>query len=164
MSAAFDTRAVLAAVAARIKATVTGVEVGLTPERASSWRLNHPRAALLVDYRGSRYGQLQRMGLVAQPRTVQIGVNVVARTLNDAYGAVALVDAVRAALLGWTPPHCKALAAASDRFVAEEGGLWFYEIVFEAETLAIEDRESAALPVLTRGNADYGFETEDITP
>lgn len=164
MSAAFDTRAVLAAVAGRLKATVTGVEVGLTPERASGWRLNHPKAALLVDYRGSRYGEPQRMGLIAQARTVQLGVNVVARSLHDAYGAVGLVDAARAALLGWTPPHCKALTAASDRFVAEEGGLWFYEIVFEAETLAIEDRGSAALPVFTRGTADYGFETEDITP
>lgn len=161
---AFDTRAVLAAVASRLKEAVPGVEVGLTPERASGWRLNHPRAALLIDYRGSRYGEPQRMGVLAQGRTVQLGVSVVARTLYDAYGAVGLVDAVRAALLGWAPPHCKALAAASDRFVAEEGGLWFYEIVFEAETLAIEERESAALPVFTRGTADYGFETEDITP
>lgn len=162
MSALFDTRALLAAVAGRLKTAIDGVEVALTPERPQSWRLNHPRAALLVDYRGSRYAAMERMGQIVQPRTVEIGVSVVARSLHDAYGAVALVDAVRAALLGFGPPHARQMTAVSDRFVGEEGGIWIYEIVFAAQTLAVEDQDGATLPVFTRGTADYGFETEDI--
>lgn len=158
----FDTRALLTAVADRLKSAVPGVEVAMTPERPQGWRLNHPKGALLVDYRGSRYGEANRMGQIVQPRTVQIGISVVSRSLHDAYGAVALVDAVRAALLGFAPPHAKALTAVSDRFVGEEGGIWLYEIVFAAETLAVEDKDGDALPILTRATADYGFETEDI--
>lgn len=160
---AFDTRALLLAVAQRLKEAVPGVDVALSPERAQGWRLNHPKAALLVDYRGSRYGAPQRMGMIAQERTVVLGVNVVARALHEAYGAVPLVDAVRLALLGWAPPHCKALTASADRFVAEEAGIWIYEIVFEADTLAIEEQECPAPPVFKRGTADYGFEQEDVT-
>lgn len=158
----FDTRALLAAVADRLKSAIGGVEVALTPERPQSWRLNHPKAALLVDYRGSRYAAHERMGRIVQPRTVEVGVSVVARSLHNAYGAVALVDAVRTALLGFGPPNARQMTAVSDRFVAEEGGLWIYEIVFAAETLAVEDKDGAALPALARGTADYGFETEDI--
>lgn len=159
---AFDTRALLAAVVERLTTAVAGVEVALTPERPQSWRLNHPRAALLVDYRGSRYAAHERMGQIVQPRTVEMGVNVVARNLYDAYGAVALCDAVRAALLGFTPPHARQMTAVADRFVAEQGGIWIYEIVFATETLAVEDKEGDTLHVFTRGTADYGFETEDI--
>lgn len=157
-----DTRALLVAVAARLRTSVPDVEVGLTPEHPQGWRLNHPRAALLVDYRGSRYGAVSDVGIVAQPRELSLGVSVVARALHDAYGALALVDAVRLALLGYKLPGCNKARLASDRFVAQEAGIWFYELVFSVETMVVEDAEGDAGPLLKKLTADYGFEQETV--
>jgi hypothetical protein len=89
------TKAILLAAADRLKSQVPGVAVELYPENPAAWRMNHPRAALLVDYRGSRYGEVVDTGIVAQGRELSIGISVVARTLHDAYGALAITDAVR---------------------------------------------------------------------
>lgn len=157
-----DTRAVLKDVADRLRAAIPEVEVALTPERPQAWRLNHPRAALLVAYGGSRYGQPRDADLVVQERTLRVHVYIVARALHDAYGAVPLVDAAADALLGLRATNCGRLRLVSDRFVSEEAGIWTYELVFEAETLAIEDRELSAVPRLARVTADYGPEQETL--
>lgn len=156
------TKAVLVAVADRLKAQVPGVGVELYPENPNAWRLNHPRAALLVDYRGSKYGETVDTGIVAQGRELSVGVSVVARTLHDAYGALAITDAVRLALLGFRLPDCRKARLESERFVAQEAGNWIYELVFSAESLAVEDAEGDTGPALTRIVADYAFEEEIV--
>lgn len=157
-----DTRQVLKDVADRLRAAIPDVEVALTPERPQGWRLNHPKAALLVGYGGSRYGDARDADLVVQERTLRVHVYVVARALHDAYGAVPLVDAAADAVLGLRATNTGRFRLVSDRFVAEEAGLWMYELVFEAETLAIEDRELTAVARLVSVTADYGFEQETI--
>jgi hypothetical protein len=156
------TKAILQAVADRLKAEVPGVAVELYPENPSAWRLNHPRAALLVDYRGSDYGHVVDTGIVAQGREIRLGLSVVARTLHDAYGALVLTDAVRLALLGQRLPDCRALRLVSERFVSQEAGLWIYELVFAAESLVVEDAEGDVGPALTRVMVDYGFDEEIV--
>ena len=156
------TKAILQAVADRLKAEAPGVAVELYPENPGAWRMNHPRAALLVDYRGSRYGEPVDTHIVAQGRDLSIGVSVVARTLHDAYGALAITDAVRLALLGQRLPDCRKLRLSSERFVSQEAGNWIYELVFSAESLAVEDAEGDSGPALTRVVADYGFEEEIV--
>lgn len=156
------TKAILQAVADRLKAEVPGVAVELYPENPGAWRMNHPRAALLVDYRGSRYGKVVDTHVVAQGRDLSIGVSVVARTLHDAYGALAITDAVRMALLGQRLPDCSKARLASERFVSQEAGNWIYELVFAVESFVVEDAEGDVGPVLTRVMADYGFEEEIV--
>lgn len=156
------TKAILLAAADRLKSQVPGVAVELYPESPAAWRMNHPRAALLVDYRGSRYGEVVDTGIVAQGRELSIGISVVARTLHDAYGALAITDAVRLALLGQRLPDCRKLRLSSERFVSQEAGNWIYELVFSAESLAVEDAEGDSGPALTRVVADYGFEEEIV--
>jgi len=143
-----STQAMLQAAADRLKAQVPGVGVELYPENPSAWRLNHPRAALLVDYRGSDYGELMDTGIVAQGREIRLGVSVVARTLHDAYGALRLTDAVRLALLGQVLPDCRKLRLVSERFVSQEAGIWIYELVFAAVGVVVQDAPIDAGPVL----------------
>lgn len=156
------TKAILLAAADRLKSQVPGVAVELYPENPAAWRMNHPRAALLVDYRGSRYGEVVDTGIVAQGRELSIGISVVARTLHDAYGALAITDAVRLALLGQRLPDCRKLRLSSERFVAQEAGNWIYELVFSAESLAVEDAEGDTGPAPARIVADYAFEEEIV--
>lgn len=157
-----STKAMLQAAADRLKAQVPGVGVELYPENPSAWRLNHPRAALLVDYRGSDYGELADTGIVVQGREIRLGVSVVARTLHDAYGALMLTDAARVALLGQVLPDCRKLRLVSERFVSQEAGIWIYELVFAAESLVVEDAETDAGPLLKRLVVDYGFDEEIV--
>ncbi len=156
------TKAILEAVASRLKGQMPGVAVELYPENPAAWRLNHPRAALLVDYRGSKYGDVVDTAFVAQGRELAIGVSVVARTLHDAYGALLLTDAARIALLGQRWPDCRKARLSSERFVSQEAGIWIYELVFEAESLVVEDAEADAGPLLKRLSVDYGFEEEMV--
>ena len=156
------TKAILQAVADRLKAEAPGVAVELYPENPGAWRMNHPRAALLVDYRGSRYGEPVDTHIVAQGRDLSIGVSVVARTLHDAYGALAITDAVRLALLGQRLPDCFKTRLASERFVSQEAGNWVYELVFAVESLVVEDAEGDFGPALAREIAEYGFEQEIV--
>jgi len=144
------TRALLDAVAARLKEQVPGVAVELYPDNPGTWRLNHPKAALLVDYRGSKYGAVVDTAVVAQGRDIGLGVTVVARTLHDAYGALELTDRVRVALLGQRWPDCRPARLASERFVSQEAGIWIFELVFEAESLVVQDAQAAAGPLLRR--------------
>jgi len=152
-----STRAILLAAADRLKSQVPGVAVELYPDNPATWRMNHPRAALLVDYRGSKYADVLDTGIVAQERTVSIGISVVARTLHDAYGALALVDAVRLALLGQRLPDCRKLALDAERFVSQEAGIWIYELTFAAESLVVEDADGDTGPALTRVTTNDGF-------
>ena len=156
------TKAILLAAADRLKSQVPGVAVELYPENPAAWRMNHPRAALLVDYRGSRYGEVVDTGIVAQGRELSIGISVVARTLHDAYGALAITDAVRLALLGQRLPDCFKTRLASERFVSQEAGNWIYELVFAVESFVVEVAEGDVGPALTRVMADYGFEEEIV--
>lgn len=154
------TKPILEAVAARLQAQVPGVEVALYPDNPSTWRMNHPRAALLVDYRGSRYGAPVDVGIVSQEREIVIGVSVVARSLHDAYGALLLTDAARLALLGQRLPDCRKVRLASERFVSQEAGLSIYELVFEVSSVVVEDADAPAGPALSRLVLDHGFEQE----
>ena len=156
------TKAILQAMAERLKAEVPGVAVELYPENPGAWRLNHPKAALLVDYRGAKYGESVDTGIVAQARELSVGISVVARTLHDAYGALAITDAVRLALLGYRLPDCRKARLESERFVAQEAGNWIYELVFSAESLAVEDAEGDTGPAPARIVADYAFEEEIV--
>ncbi|MEW5885482.1 MAG: Gp37 family protein [Pseudomonadota bacterium] len=144
-----STRAWLDAAAQTLRERLPEFEVALYPDQPRQWVLKHPRAALLLDYRGSRYSAPLDVGAVAQEREFEIGVSVVARTLNDGFGALALVDAARAALLGQELPHCtQPLRLASERYVSQQDGVWIYELVFACTSLTVQEAAPASLPLL----------------
>lgn len=157
------TKAILQAAAERLKSQVPGVAVELYPENPAAWRLNHPRGALLLDYRGSRYSAMVDTGIAAQERELSFGVSVVARTLHDAYGALLLTDAVRLALLGVRLPDCRKTRLESERFVAQEAGIWIYEAVFMAAGLVVEEADGDTGPLLRKLAVNYaGFDQEIV--
>ena len=101
--------------------------VELFPAQPQDYRLNHPVGALLLAYPGSRFADTTlRANSVCQERTLTLGVSLVARHLWGPDGAVALMDRLRAALLGWRPTDCQPVTAVSDRLLAEQAGLWWH--------------------------------------
>ena len=109
--------------------------VELFPAQPQDYRLNHPVGALLLAYPGSRFADTTlRANSVCQERTLTLGVSLVARHLWGPDGAVALMDRLRAALLGWRPTDCQPVTAVSDRLLAEQAGLWWYAADFACTT------------------------------
>lgn len=109
--------------------------VELFPSQPQDYRLNHPVGALLLAYPGSRFAAATlRANSVCQERTLSLSVSLVARHLWGPDGAVALLDRLRAALLGWRPADGQPLTAVSDRLLGEQAGLWWYTAEFECQT------------------------------
>lgn len=130
---------IIAAIAERLRSAVPQCAVECFPDKPREYRLNHPRGALLVSFAGSRYANPVDTTFVAQPRDLRVTVTVVMRQLNGRGGAVDMVDAARAALLGWRPPDCKRLRAVSETYLGESAGLWQYAADFACESVAVED-------------------------
>lgn len=129
----------------RLKEKMPDVEVDSFPEEPDKYRLTHPNGALLVSYRGSRYGE--RGGtrtldsFVSTGRKVRIAVTVVSKSLKPRptqYGLYQLLEGARLALSGQRPAGCGPLYAVEDGFVNYLRGEWQFEVVFEGEALAVE--------------------------
>ncbi|WP_047257741.1 Gp37 family protein [Chromobacterium subtsugae] len=143
---------IIDAMVARLAARLPGLLVEYFPERPSEYRLNHPAGALLISYLSSQFGAPVDAGAVVQPRTLKLSVTVVLRQLNGRTGAVAVLDDVRRALVGYRLPDCRKLQAAGERFLGQSAGLWQYAADFTALAMQVEDADSDADPRLTQVN------------
>ena len=109
--------------------------VELFPAQPQDYRLNHPVGALLLAYPGSRFAEpVLRANSLCQERTLTLGVSLVSRHLWGPDGAVALLDRLRAALLGWRPDDGQPVIALADRLLGEQAGLWWYAAEFACQT------------------------------
>ena len=86
--------------------------------------------------------------MVVQERRLRLTMTVVTRQLWGREGAIAFLDRLRLALVGWVPPDGEAMTAASERFLAEHAGLWWYASEFDTKTLTIADRAPDTGPLL----------------
>ncbi|AXE34011.1 Gp37 family protein [Chromobacterium phragmitis] len=143
---------IIDALVARLQARLPGLLVEYFPERPAEYRLNHPAGALLVSYLGSQFAAPVDAGIVAQPRTLKLSVTVVLRQLNGRTGAVAVLDDVRRALVGYRLPDCRKLQATAERFLGQTSGLWQYAVDLATQGMQIEEDDAADSPILTQVN------------
>lgn len=147
------TQEVIEAAIARLKAYVRpALAVEYFPERPADYRLNHPVGALLVSFPGARYSRPLDTDAVVQERELRLSVAVVMRQLNGRDGAVAVVDRVRTALVGWRAPDCQKTRALAETFLGEKAGLWQYAVDVAMQTMVVEDLAEPELPLLTQVN------------
>ena len=132
---ALATPAFLDSAGAVLVAAFPDLVVELFPAQPQDYRLNHPVGALLLAYPGSRFAEpILRANSVCQERTLTLSVTLVSRHLWGPDGAVALLDRLRAALLGWRPDDCQPVIALADRLLGEQAGLWWYTAEFACAT------------------------------
>ena len=144
---------VIDAVVSRLKEKLPGLQVEYFPEKPADYRLNHPKGALLVSYTRSRFDAPDDTCAVIQPQTIQLCVTVVYRQLNGKQGAIAVMDALRRVLGGYTPPGCRRrIWLAQESFLGEVKGLWQYALDFATESVFIEDSDLPSGPLLTEVN------------
>jgi len=110
----------------------------LFPENPASYRLNHPKGALLLSFPGSQFDlpPLSGQNIPTQPgrskpqgRTVGLTITVVLRQLNGNEGAVNALDDLRDALRGFRPVGCRSdVQFVAERFLGELDGNWQYAV------------------------------------
>lgn len=139
----------------RLRQKLPDLSVEYFPEKPDEYRLNHPRGALLVSYAGSQFSAPSDVTFSVQARTVRFSVTVMLRQLNGRGGAIDVLDRVREALIGFTPPDCRRKCIAqTEQFLGETAGIWQYAVDLSTETVSVESDENGETPSVAAINPE----------
>lgn len=144
------TRPIIDAVCQHLQAAIPWVQVDVFPEKPSEYQFIHPTGAVLVGYQSSSFGKIEGLGMIAQQRDVVLHLTVIGANLHGDDGALAILDEVRLAVVGFTPPDCEPCHLLAEHFLSEAAGAWQYELTVQIETQQVERRQPAHLPRLTQ--------------
>lgn len=132
------TRPIIDAVVEHLQAAIPWVSVEAFPERPSEYQFIHPVGAILVGYGGSKFGEIEQLGRIAQQRDVRLVLTVFGSSLNADDGTLGILDETRLAMVGFAPPNCRPCHLISEEFLAEDAGAWQYQLVLQTETQQVE--------------------------
>nr|VFK45781.1 MAG: Gp37 protein [Candidatus Kentron sp. TC] len=150
MSANNASAALVGRIIERLKDRIPELLVDSFPDNPEGYRLKHPKGALLVRYKGSRYGESRDLGENARDRDMVMEVTIHARGLNGESGAVAYLDRALRALSGRRIAGFSPLVPVEDGFLDQGAGLWRYFIDFSARTLFVAETEAESGPLATK--------------
>ena len=114
-----------------------GIPVEAFPERPAEYRLTHPVGKVLVIYSGSNHGPEITEEPISYERVTSWTLALMVRGLKAPKGAYAALEAAVAAIDAWTPPGCRRARVTKDGFIANNDGVWIYEITFQATFLVV---------------------------
>lgn len=112
--------------------------VAKMPDKLQDYDLGQREGAILVHYRGSKYGPAAGG---AQPREMTFDAHVLVRGLDGPFGATVQVEGVRLSLQGRELQGGTAIALQSDGLVQEKDGVWNYVVTFTATLPAVARRQ-----------------------
>ena len=144
------TRPIIDAVAAHLQAALPWVQVDVFPENPADYQFIHPTGAVLVGYQSSKFTQIEGLGVIAQQRDVVLHLTIIGAHLHGDDGALAILDEVRLAIVGFKPPNCLPCSLLQERFLSEDAGAWQYELTVQTETQQVERKQPENLPTLTQ--------------
>ena len=144
------TRPIIDAVCRHLQAAIPWVQVDVFPEKPGEYQFIHPTGAVLVGYQSSNFGKIEGLGMIAQQRDVVLHLTVIGANLRGDDGALAILDEVRLAVVGFTPPDCEPCHLLAEHFLSEAAGAWQYELTVQTETQQVERRPPVHLPHLTQ--------------
>jgi hypothetical protein len=111
------------------------------PLSVEEYKLNQPKGALLVFYKGGEYKDTKLENAIHQDRNMHIGVMAVIKKKQSGMDPEDYIDFCRTALTGLeiavTRGDNKSFPIA-DEWIKEEGGEWWYIITVVIPTLNIE--------------------------
>ncbi|EGK12366.1 Gp37 family protein [Kingella kingae] len=144
------TRPIIDAVATHLQAAIPWVSVDVFPENPADYQFIHPVGAVLVGYQSSKFTKLESLGLIAQQRDVVLHLTVIGSHLHGDDGALAILDEVRLAIVGFKPPNCLPCSLLQERFLSEDAGAWQYELTVQTTTQQVQVCQPENLPTLTQ--------------
>lgn len=156
------TRPIIDAVVEHLQAAIPWVSVEAFPERPSEYQFIHPIGAILVGYGGSKFGEIEQLGRIAQQRNVRLVLTVFGSSLNTDDGTLAILDETRLAMVGFAPPNCQPCHLISEEFLDEDAGAWQYQLVLQTETQQVEVCREEKRPLFIA--AHYRRPDQDLNP
>lgn len=144
------TRPIIEAVAAHLQEKIAWVQVDIFPERPTDYQFIHPTGAVLVGYQSSKFTQIEGLGTIAQQRDLTLHLTIIGAHLHGDDGALAILDEVRLAIVGFKPPNCLPCHLLQERFLSEDAGAWQYELTVQTTTQQVQVCQPENLPTLTQ--------------
>lgn len=159
-----DIATIESAIAARLRAQLSSVEVVQFPDKPAAYRLAHRIGAALVAWRGTTYGELDDTAAIVQTRRLEFEITLMVRDLGWSFGAdpsgpspgaYALLEAIRATLTGFRVPGCRKMYPLREKFLGRDaqGGAWSWSCLYALETMALEASTTDNFPLFIKGNA-----------
>lgn len=134
------TQKIMQGVVDHLQSKIPDLAIEYFPDKPSEYRLNHAKGVLLLSYGKSTFSQPHDTGSVVQARELQLTITSMVRSLNGRVGVIAVLDQLRLAIIGYTPPSCRRkIYAVSEDFLGENAGIWSYQTTIATETFQIED-------------------------
>ncbi|WP_155238437.1 Gp37 family protein [Kingella kingae] len=149
------TRPIIDAVATHLQAAIPWVSVDVFPENPADYQFIHPVGAVLVGYQSSKFTKLESLGLIAQQRDVVLHLTVIGSHLHGDDGALAILDEVRLAIVGFKPPNCLPCDLLQERFLSEDAGAWQYELPVQTTTQQVQVCQPENLPHSPHANTPH---------
>lgn len=143
------TQPILESIRARLEAQLPSFTVELFPDNVDDYFLKDELGAVLVQYAGSKFETVGSSDIIQQRRVVAVALTILARSQHDDSGALAMLDQVRLAVVGFRPTNCETISLLSEEFAGEARGIWQYQLLLRTETWQVEHRTCEDKPVLT---------------
>lgn len=160
------TRPIIEAVAAHLQEKIAWVQVDIFPERPADYQFIHPTGAVLVGYQSSKFTQIEGLGTIAQQRDLTLHLTIIGAHLHGDDGALAILDEVRLAIVGFKPPNCLPCSLLQERFLSEDAGAWQYELTVQTTTQQVQVCQPENLPVFVQMRTRHTGDplAPDLTP
>ncbi|MCY1404097.1 hypothetical protein D9M71_192970 [compost metagenome] len=154
MTAPTQTEAILQALLERLRGSFAQeLSIELFPENPSTYRLNHPRGAVLLAYGRSTFPESEATDAVFQRRELVFSLTLVFRQLNGTNGVIPYLDRLRECLAGFWLPHCdKACRPVGERFIGQLQGVWQYSLDVATRATQVQNQDPYSGPLLVRAD------------
>jgi gp37 protein len=135
------TQPIIDALRDHLQQAIPWVQVDEFPERPADYQFIHPVGAVLVAYQSSQFTAIEGLGNIAQQRNITLQLTVIGASLHGDSGALAILDEVRLAIVGFAPPNCLPCHLIREQFLSENAGAWQYALTVQTETQQVERRQ-----------------------
>ena len=135
------TQPIIDALRDHLQQAIPWVQVDAFPERPADYQFIHPVGAVLVAYQSSQFKRIEGLGHIAQQRNITLQLTVIGASLHGDSGALAILDEVRLAIVGFAPPNCLPCHLIREQFLSENAGAWQYALTVQTETQQVERRQ-----------------------
>lgn len=143
------TQPILTSIQTHLLSQIETFAVELFPDNPDEYFLRDELGAILIQYAGSKFESIDSVDVIQQRRSITIALTILARSQHDDDGALAILDKVRLAIVGFRPENCLACSLLSEEFAGETQGIWQYQLLVRTETWQVEQIKPIDLPKLT---------------
>lgn len=133
-----DIKNLEAAIVNRLKTTLPDLLVEAYPDNPSTFKMIHPKGAVLIHYSGSKFNSSLFEEVIIQERKLTYDLIILNRSLRSNGGIYETMDKIRESLTGYQYDPTTKFYPIDEEFILEENGLWQYAMRFETKTKHLE--------------------------